>query len=290
MKKLAIAAIAAILALIQKPANSVEYVVEQCEQNSQTELAQPAIEVEQRCNDSRYIPIILYHKIRQRPLTYIEITPELFNEELKWLANNNFVSVSLEDIVNGTVDIPKGKHPVGITADDHFENPLFISTYLRFLQKYPGFKMHATFFINGNKIDLNDEEKFKRRIEMYKALGIDIQAHSYSHCGFRRITRLKALLEFRLQEQEAKVLGLEPFRFFAYPFGNYPRNSGVFELVKQTFSAAFAADGREPSMFRRCDDNGKPTSLHKIPRIDGRDFNALKNLVNSKRSKLYTQE
>jgi peptidoglycan/xylan/chitin deacetylase (PgdA/CDA1 family) len=73
-----------------------------------------------RPNELGVVPILEYHVITTNPDEEAQFvrTADDMRADLQWLYDNNFHTVPLRDVVNNTIAIPAGKHPVALTFDD----------------------------------------------------------------------------------------------------------------------------------------------------------------------------
>lgn len=76
--------------------------------------------VEHQPNELGVVPILEYHVITTDPAQEAQFvrTAEKMRADLQWLYDNNFHVVPLSDVVNNTIQVPAGKHPVALTFDD----------------------------------------------------------------------------------------------------------------------------------------------------------------------------
>lgn len=100
-------------------------------------------------NDEVFLPVIMYHSVYgDMPQDYV-ITPEQLENDMKWLADNGYTSVTAQQIIDHTLNnytLPQKS--VLITFDDGFYNNLSVA--LPVLKKY---KMHAVVSIVGRFTD-----------------------------------------------------------------------------------------------------------------------------------------
>ncbi|MCI1269725.1 MAG: polysaccharide deacetylase family protein [Ruminococcus sp.] len=100
-----------------------------------------------------FLPVIMYHSIKENGHTQYQITPEMVENDFKYLKEHNYNSVTaqqLVDYVYNDGNLPK--NPVLITLDDGFYNNLY---YLRpMLEKYD---MYAVVSVVGTFVE-NDAE------------------------------------------------------------------------------------------------------------------------------------
>lgn len=122
-----------------------------------------------------FLPVIMYHSIvnNEAAVNDYTVTPEIVENDLKYLSENGYTAVSTEDViryVNGGDNLPPD--PVIITADDGFYNN---STYLLpLLEKY---NMKAVISIVGYYSEVT--------------AAADPHVPEYSYLTWNDITRLK---------------------------------------------------------------------------------------------------
>jgi peptidoglycan/xylan/chitin deacetylase (PgdA/CDA1 family) len=164
------------------------------------------------------IPILVYHHVvpgHQSPVLYV--TPEAFEQQLKYLQSSGYRSVSFADLADCLeYGMPLPERPVIISFDDGWENQF--QNAFPLLQKY-GFS--ATFFVVTSYLD---HQNFMT-VEQLKAMlaaGMVIGGHSRSHPALPSIgnpQRLKdeiAGSKSWLEQQLGVAVDT-----FAYPYGAY---------------------------------------------------------------------
>ena len=74
-------------------------------------------------NELGAVPVLMYHTFTTGEATDIWMRNlEDFRNDLLWLYDHNFHVISLRDLVDNTIDVPAGKHPVVLTFDDASAN------------------------------------------------------------------------------------------------------------------------------------------------------------------------
>lgn len=211
-------------------------------------------------SDGIFLPIIMYHSIlkdRARSGKYV-VTPNSFEYDLKFLSENGYTSVFINDIIEY---VYKGKtlpeKPIILTFDDGYLNNM---TYvLPLLEKY---NQKAVISVVGEYTqkysDAPDENpnyaylSWKNIREMLSSGRIEIQNHSYRmhSLGKRRGTHKMSeeddssyRREFisdisKMQTACEKELGIVP-SCFTYPFGSISPESQNY-LKEMGFSASFS--------------------------------------------------
>ncbi|MBQ9898249.1 MAG: polysaccharide deacetylase family protein [Ruminococcus sp.] len=92
------------------------------------------------------LPVIMYHSVREGQPGQYSVTPEQLGDDLSWLAENGFTSVTAQELIGYTLgenELPE--RPVLITFDDGFYNNL--SAALPLLEKYD---MYAVVSVVGS--------------------------------------------------------------------------------------------------------------------------------------------
>jgi len=179
------------------------------------------------------VPILIYHSIRPyipsdttAAQRYIA-TPQTLEQELSYLRDSGFASVTFDDLVNYIVrNVPLPPRPIIMSFDDDWESQY---TYaLPLLKKY-GFS--ATFYIwvgvVGKKHHMTWDE-----IRALSAAGMQIGCHSMTHPYLTRVQNDDALRReiFGAKQVIEAQIGA-PVTTFAYPFGQY--NERVVAAVKE---------------------------------------------------------
>ena len=178
------------------------------------------------------VPILIYHAIRpfiesdtRADRRYIA-TPQTLDEELAWLKQSDYVTISPDDLVShitaGTALPPK---PIIISFDDDWENQYRYA--LPLLKKY-GFT--ATFYIWVSAVGRKHHMTWEEINELSQA-GMQLGCHTYTHPYLTRIKKDETLQRELVGAKRAieahtgaKITSL------AYPFGQY--NARVVAATK----------------------------------------------------------
>lgn len=191
------------------------------------------------------IPILMYHalvKDSSDTLNKVHIPVDLFRQEMKWLAENNYTTVSLDQLQQLLSDKNRQKY-CAITFDDGYYS--LYQYAMPILQQY---NFTATLFlttiITGEKdfsllkdvsiesLPKNDRPLTWNEIKEMNVNGWSIQAHSVDHADHSRLTA---------EEQEQQILQSkfiieqqihQPVNHYAFPFGRY--NTQTLRLIKKS--------------------------------------------------------
>ncbi len=194
------------------------------------------------------VPVLCYHNIAMTPGS-MNMTPERFEAELKWLKDNGFTVVPLKEVVKylqGTRDTLPTKSIV-ITVDDGWQ-----SAYTYIFPLVKKYKIPVTLFIYPETISQGKHAMTWEELKEMQATGLfDIQGHTYSHPNFKQAKRrlspanyeklvTKELVNSKkiLEEKMGKEITL-----LAWPFGIY--DSYLEQQAKNAgYVMAFSIDAR----------------------------------------------
>jgi len=232
-----------------------------------------------------YGVILIYHKFDEPKSPSTSIPLSLFEKQMRYLKENGYNVVSLEQFVQY---LKKGVFPpktVAITIDDGYRStmkafkvlkkynfPFTVFLYMEAVARYPDFL---------TKEDL-------KRLKSYKR--VTFAVHSYSHHHFGKIPKDKDLSSYKeefitdtkkAEERFLKLIGYKP-RYYAYPYGDY--NNIIANLLKKLgYKSAFTQD---PSSA------GKYSPLYAVPRqpVVGSKWNMkeFKKILNTEHLPIYS--
>lgn len=187
-----------------------------------------------------------YHIVNRAIDDKIAISEELFEEHLRYLHNEGYISLSLEQaiaIVNGAVQAPP--RSVLLTFDDGYEDNARV--VLPLLRSYG---MRATEFVISGYIGRSNRWNPKAGYDVdhmtwddlraWHEGGSDIGGHSHWHLCMTRLSRSELEETVQVNKYVLEERLGAPLRAFAYPYGMY--NDTVQEVVRRHYEVAFAVD------------------------------------------------
>lgn len=197
------------------------------------------------------VPILMYHYISVPPpgadkyRIDLSVPPDKFEEQLAWLAENGFSTVSLYALIDHlSTGAPLPPRPVVLTFDDGYRDNY--ENAFPLLKKY-GFT--GTFFVVSDFINAGRPEymTWDMAREMAEA-GMSIESHSRTHPDLRG--RSFQFLVWEILgpiEAITHYTGQRP-RFFCYPAGKYDRD--VIAVLKSvdTWAAVTTQPGRRQTL------------------------------------------
>lgn len=239
-------------------------------------------------NELGEIMILMYHEIGY-PEGEWQRTPDNFRRDLQTLYDKDYRLVSLDDVVQGEIDIPAGTTPVVLTFDDanrgnfnylekngeiSLDPDCAVAIMEDFYADHPDFGLAATFYIYyPNPFRQPDfiEDKLNYLVDR----GFDIGNHTYGHANLARIgpTEIQKELALHQEKTEQYIPGYK-VRSLALPYGASPREhpelllEGSFEGTSYKNDAVLLVGANPaPSPFHQ---NFNPARL---PRIRASEMN-----------------
>jgi peptidoglycan/xylan/chitin deacetylase (PgdA/CDA1 family) len=173
------------------------------------------------------IPILCYHNLNPTKPGSMNMTPQKFESQIKWLVDNGFTIIPLKQ----AVEYLQGKREslpnksIVVTADDGWKS---VYTYM-----YPIIKKYnipVTLFIYPQTISNGKNAMTWEELKKLQQTGLfDIQSHTYSHPNFKHAKKNMSPVNFEkyvsselvksktiLEEKTGNKIS-----FLAWPFGIY---------------------------------------------------------------------
>lgn len=209
------------------------------------------------------MPIIMYHQIKSFGLGEDIITVEEFEEDLKFLKENNYTTITMTDLIGYVYDdLELSDNPIILTFDDgYFDN------YQKVFPLLKEYNAKIVLSIIGKTTDefsqYNDEKErahmnWKQVKEMADSGYVEIQNHTYDLHSSSKKGRIGSTIRkgesvekyeevltedlVKLQEGVTAVVGTTP-NTFVYPYGISSKESD--EILKRIgFKATLLCGGR----------------------------------------------
>lgn len=274
-----------------------------------------------KVNELGNVPIMMYHgivDIKSSDTKYTggnvdkdgyNRTAEAFRNDLEFYYSKGYRMISLDDYVDGVIDVELGKSPIILTFDDGNINNFrvigeengeliidpncAVGILEEFKKKYPDYGVTATFFVNSG---LFEQSNYNERILNWLVdNGYDIGNHTMSHVDFTKINYDRSVKEIGgLYNILDRIIPDKYVSIVALPFGSpYKLNhnnynailSGEYEGKEYTTKAALRVGWEaELSVFNK---DFNPKFLKRIRAYDneGKDFDIEMNfkLLENKR-------
>lgn len=208
-----------------------------------------------------YLPIIMYHDIKKYNSGKDIINPGEFESDLKYLKENNYTTVTMEDVISYVYEgTPLPENPIMITFDDGY-----LTTYRYAYPLMVEYDAKIVLSIIGKSTDdftrVGDDHLEYAHLtwpllnEMLESGLIEIQNHTYNLHSTRAgrvgckqkkgesLTDYEAVLSedvLKLQTEIVDMTGIAPTTF-TFPYGEYSDNT--VEIIKKLgFKAALTCD------------------------------------------------
>ncbi len=195
-------------------------------------------------NEMGGVVVVMYHNLVETEIkegAYAR-TPQNLKKDLTRLWQDGYVPVSIDDYVNGKIDIPIGKSPVVFTFDDGYQNNFqyledgtldpdcVIGVFEAFHKEHPDFVPKVTFYLN--KSFFGDDKFSEKKIAFFNSqTNYTLGNHTIDHSNLRKISKQKVA---EIIVEEGKLLesytGQRAFHF-AVPFGEKPKK--YFEWLEE---------------------------------------------------------
>ena len=179
------------------------------------------------------VPILMYHYIRVNPNPRdrlgadLSVSPQNFEQQMRWLAANGFHTITLDDLTSAILEgDPLPPRPVVLTFDDGYAD--LYTTAFPILKRY-GFR--ATSFVITGKVGWPGYLTWPQMLEMQASGLVQFESHTVDHVDMSRVPPAQAQYELTASKTALEQHLNVPVRYFCYPFGRY--NSQVEALLAQ---------------------------------------------------------
>ncbi len=207
-------------------------------------------------NEVGEIMILMYHEIGEPESTWCR-TPANFRKDLETLYAEGYRLISMNDLLDGHIDVPAGYSPVVLTFDDgtagqfrYLEKkggPVLdphcaVAILEEFYAAHPDFGLAATFYI-FYETPFGQAEYIQEKLSYLDEKGFEIGNHGYNHGNLRRLSPKDARRELALQVKRTR--GYLPgynVRSLALPYGERPEEMSY--ILEDNFEGtAYRNDG-----------------------------------------------
>ena len=195
------------------------------------------------------IPILCYHNLNRTTPGSMNMTPDKFESQIKWIKDNGYTIIPLKEAVEYLLskrDSLPDKSVV-ITADDGWQ-----SVYQYMYPIVKKYNIPVTLFIYPQTISTGKNAMTWEELKELQATGLfDIQGHTYSHANFKHEKKNRSAATFEKTVKRELVdskkiledkLGIK-VTLLAWPFGIY--NAYLEEAAANAgYEMAFTIDAR----------------------------------------------
>ena len=168
-----------------------------------------------------FIPVLMYHSISDRdPSNSLLVSPSEFENEMAWLHDNGFTSLSLDELYYSLTTGNVPAKPVVITFDDGYDD--------NYTNAYPILKKYG---LIGNFFVITDYIGTKpgfMNIDMLKEMysnGMIIESHTSNHQELKNISDDAKISSIKNAQNFLKENLNIDSKFICYPVGRYDEST-----------------------------------------------------------------
>ncbi len=187
--------------------------------------------------------ILLYHHVSNKTPKSTSISPKLFKQHLKYLEDNNFNVLPLEQIISSLKNKEQlAKKTVAITFDDAYKSVLYEAAVLLEKRSWP-----FTVFVNAQATNANYKHYLSwNELKTVIKKGGTIGSHSYDHAHLVRKLKNESNKDYENRiynnlKKDKYIIESKldiKIKMFAYPYGEY--NDFLKKTLKSFSYYAFA--------------------------------------------------
>lgn len=184
------------------------------------------------------IPVLMYHSISNKKGNEIQLSKDLFEAQLKFLKDNNYTTLSLDELYDFIIfNKPIPKKSVMITFDDGYVDNY--SNAYPLLKKY---NFRASIFVITDNVDKYAHTINSSQIKEMSINGIDIMSHTEKHEDLSTLTYNRQLYTLTISKQFLEKVTNKKSDYIAYPYGRW--NKDTLKAVKDSgYNMAFSTSG-----------------------------------------------
>ncbi len=197
-------------------------------------------------NEQGHILIVMYHGIMDNPPYHR--TKEEFNKDLQTMYDLGYRLITMEDFINGHIDVPAGTTPIHLTFDDGLDSTFSlketadgfvadpdtaIGILEDFCEAHPDFGKAASLYFHDTEYNFGDVGTDKERFDWLLEHGYELGNHTATHANLSQLTQADVLEEVgRVEKYYESLYPDKKFRVLAYPFGARPDDSYFESALK----------------------------------------------------------
>ncbi len=199
------------------------------------------------------VPILMYHSVGNAKGNELIISPALLNQEMQWLKDNGYTTITLDDLHNHFENNkPIPKKSVVLTFDDGYAD-----NYTNMYPIMKKFGFSATVFVNTSTVDKDSNYLTSAELKEMNTNGINIESHTVYHDRLVTMSYEKQLETLKDSKAFLEKLLNKKVNYVAYPGGSY--NSSTTKAAEDAgYIMGITADGRWSS---------KKNGMYKLDRV-----------------------
>lgn len=184
------------------------------------------------------VPVLMYHSISNKKGNEIELSKDLFEIQMKFLKDNNYITLSLDELYDFlSFNKPIPKKSVVITFDDGY-----IDNYLNAYPILKKYNFRATIFVITDNVNKYSHTINSNEIKEMSLNGIDIMSHTEKHEDLSSISYDKQLYSMKTSKSFLEKILNKKINYIAYPYGKW--NANTLKAAKDSgYTMAFSTSG-----------------------------------------------
>ncbi|WP_433231619.1 polysaccharide deacetylase family protein [Actinomadura formosensis] len=213
-----------------------------------------------KANELGQVPVLMYHRILNKPQMSLDRSTKELHDELTRLAKDGYCPITAAEFVGGRFNVPAGRHPVVLTFDDstpgHFgldaqggpKPDTAVGVIEQVARENPGFRPVATFYLNKDLFGMDDAQA-AAGLAWLRQHGYELGNHTVNHPSLSGMSEKGVRKEIGdMEDRIVKLTGAHTTTF-AYPFGAVPKKKAWAEKEdgRYAFQGMFLA-GWRPSV------------------------------------------
>lgn len=212
------------------------------------------------------IPVIMYHAVCENPPSVYQRSVEGFKEDLLYMYEHNFRTISCTDYVNYNINVEAGMTPIVLTFDDGDyrsfalmrdengnlvpEEDCAIDLMEKFYKEHNDFGKNAILFINGHNSTFLGKDKtitLEERINWLLDNGYEVSNHTDTHINLKSASINDIMKNLGKVDQLIKGIRSDvKLEAIAYPFGAKPSSengkyvlNGTYNEIEYSYKVGF---------------------------------------------------
>ncbi|MFP3967620.1 polysaccharide deacetylase family protein [Actinomadura fulvescens] len=211
-----------------------------------------------KANEAGDVPVLMYHRVVEKPSVPDDRTVEQFRAELERLATEGYVPVTAAEYVTGRINIPAGRHPVVLTLDDSSPSQLTLTAngepdpksaagILREVaSRHPGFRPVATYYVIRDLFQLHGGSEQRQALAWLANNGFEVGNHTKDHLDLSGKSQDEVTKQIAAGHSLITGLGAPAPITLALPYGNTPSKQqwaakGSTGATSYSYSGVFRA-------------------------------------------------
>lgn len=146
-----------------------------------------------------FVPVLMYHQLREDGGSDYDMTPEQFRAELTWLFDAGFRPVTTTQLVRGEIDIPAGTTPVVLTFDDstasqarltedgELDPETSLGILVELASRYDDVEPRASVYVITSSL-FGGTEAGREVLAVLHEHGMELGNHTHTHPSLRSLT------------------------------------------------------------------------------------------------------